>query len=429
MENFHSTQNLLIDRHSSYGTRMVVNKVKNATTKKGNFAVVVSSDVDFPKGDAFRKFFELLDKGELKNKQGGVLRCDKKTLYYFDNTESFPKGITINPLLSKNGVVCFKFKTASYIDGVNSEGGVFYRSASFDPKIFPAELKTPAEQAKYIKEHLDTIYTKDGKRIVEYLPSMFEKIPDIKVPCGIKYPKNIQIKSVSSDKKEVKVSVWCSNDLNAHNVIFNLEKVPDNLYKPVYAFYVADKIYYSGIKTLDEGMIRFDRFNGEYAFVSNKISESINTPNTTEVKISEEDSVIVDPNDERAIALIGKRVFASHSFNMNRKFLGILQKINPDSDKPFIVDGNEVFTIKKAPEPKLECYDFRDKEVRKSIFGKIFVSNNGDCEEIVCSFKVINDRWVINGKITAYDLMNNYTWSDGSPCGQVVDIATPITEE
>jgi len=426
MENFHSTKDVSIERNTTFGTRIVIKNVKNSNTKNGKFATVVSSDLQISKGDVLRAFFDKLDKGEVKNQQGAVLHCDKKDSYWFDVSDQFPRGISSDPSMTRDGMTYLKFKTYRYLDGVKQQGSTYYRGAWFEDKVFPSDAVTVQAKAKYLKGHLNEVLTSDGKRIVEYVADCFDKIPALDVPCGPKYPKYIEILSICSERREVKAQISCgANGRKTHTFIIN-EEVPMNLYKPLYSYFIADMIS-KGV-AVTGGRIRYDRDTCQYVFVANedlKVDDNDQPmPAPSSVKSS---NIIVDPRSDEAKALLHKRVYASNGYNMNNKFTGVLESIDADSDFPFVVDDKKVMFIKEASQPKLECYDFSMSDVRRNLLGKIFVSKSGDREEMLVSFRIVNDRWVVNDKITAYDLMTKYLWADGSECG-VIRVADEMPE-
>lgn len=139
--------------------------------------------------------------------------------------------------------------------------------------------------------------------------------------------------------------------------------------------------------------------------------------------IAVDNEIIVNPVDKKAESLKGKKVLGSRSYNFKEKYVGTLERIDPSSSDPFVIkdtsgDGVNLVAvpfIQKAPEPVLISYDFEDSKVRDSLRGKWFKSKNGTKEEMVYAFKLTDDGWRMNG-LSARNLMDNYTWLDGSPC-------------
>lgn len=439
MMNFHSTQGLYIERSPSLGLRIKVTNVKNTNNKKREFCAIISNDTSLSDGDAYRLFFKLLDEGSLKTKQGGILCCDKKELYYMDNESAFPAGISLNNQLSKDGKLFFNFKTRKFINGIKEDGSSIYRALGFNEEYFPSNLKSIFDKAKWIKNNLDIIRTRDGFKIVEYLPDMYDKVPDVNVKMGKKYPKDISIKSVVTDTNEVSftVDVWFAENKKSYTGTCVLKDAPKYLYKHLYAFYVA-QLLIVGIE-IEGDLIKYNPTINEYVVLSDNepeddpIEEKEEPAEIEPVKPVSSEEIICDP--EKAKSLIGKRVYCSTSYNMKKYVVGTLVGIKDTSDFPFEVkvkdgvpfsDCNfEGSFIKEAPQLEVKCYDFEDKNVRMSLFGKIFINETGTREEQVSCFEKVNGRWLLNGKFTAYKFMIDYVWSDGTRCGVTID---PVEE-
>lgn len=423
MENFHSTADLRLERNSSLGVRVVVSNVTGANTKNNKITTTISNNIDMSDGDIYRAFFKKLDNDEIKTQQGGILRCDKKRLYYVDDSFEFPKGFFYDEEMSNmTKKPYFRYKAARFENGLKALSKTSsYRNIHFEVPDFTGNI---VELAKHIHKNLNVLRTDNGETLVEYEDGYFERVPDPGIKLTGKFPKNIKIKSVNSTEKVIKVEVKTTE--NTINFDYSIKNISPNLFKTVYAFYVARDIY--------DGNVCEVKYNKELdVFESNSpVEEDIETNTTVEdfkEKRNEENvSVIFDPTSEDAKSLIGKRVFYSNSINNLDSNVGILDSIDTNDDFPFLIRTKtnpwyKAIFIKKSPDLEVKCYDFNDLNTRLNLFGKIFKTKNSleVEEEMVTSFKKINDRWVLNGKITAYKLFTNYQWIDGSDCGIIVD--------
>ena len=412
--NFHSTKELLIDRHSSYGSRIRVKKVKNALTKDGSFVTVVFPTIDVKDGDIYRKFFEMLDNGECKSKQGAVLKCDKKAGYYFDVSNAFPKGINFDSTLSTDSMIYFKLRTIEYENGTK-EIGFKYRTVAFDVNVFP-ENTSNVQKAIYLKENLSTLKTKDNCKVFEYLTDRFDKVPDTKITIVKKFPKSINVTKVDSNSGNVTFKL-CFDEIGEKTYTLNVaDKVPMNLHKSLYNFYIAQMLENEGWIQSDQ--IKFNYATGNFKLLNKPVEVVKSKPVIAKVI-----KVISDPNSEEAKALIGKRVIGSQSYMMGKPIEGVLESIDLSMVSPFMVKFNDtswaVSFIKEAPEPEYDCYNFDDPTVRSRLMLNRFKDECGTLEEVVTSFRNVDGRWLLNGRITSFKFLKEYTWIDGSKCGTI----------
>lgn len=421
MENFHSTKNLIIERYESSGTRMIVNNVENCTSKNGRFSTQVFKDISHNDGDVYRKFFELLDSDAIKSAQGAILRCDKKKGYWFDETKAFPKGVAIDSSHKASpNFVYFNFRTARYTDGSKHLKYVYYPIGFTWNDASP--IHEEYQKARFIRDNLNALVTKDNMKVVEYLTDQFEKVPNTYLTFGEKFPRDITVTSVNSKTERARTVIKTST---GEDKIFTLDisKYPKFLHKSLYAFYIAKTLESSHI--IAEGsVISFNKDSKKIdvtivkePVISESKTETAKTESTVQPK------TIADPISKEAQDLIGKRVYASNRFNMgDDKVVGILRMINPTANVPFVVGSANYLFIMEAPEPSVECYKFDDPELRAKLFGKIFTDDAHSFEEMVYSFSQKDGRWTINGKYTAYKFMNECRWIDGSKCGTVEEV-------
>lgn len=410
--NFHSTKELWIDRHPSYGSRILVKHVKNAITKNGSFATIVFPTTDVKDGDVYRKFFEMLDKGECKSKQGAILKCDKKLGYYFDVSNAFPKGITFSSARSTDETLCFSIRTADYENGTK-EVHLKNKTVSFDKSAFPGNTSI-VQKAHYIKDNISIVKTKDGFKLFEYAPGRFDKIPDVKTPLAKKFPKSIDVLKIDSALGKITFKLKFDNVEDKTYTIDAKDSIPMNLHKSLYAFYIAKFI--GSEYWINSDNVQLNYATGNYKLVNKPVEKPVEKPVIAKIP-----KIIADPTSDAAKELIGKRVIGSLSYSMIIPVKGILTNINLDRNFPFEIQiGDSVESvafIKEAPEPKYVCYAFEDAAVRHNLMLKIFKDEPGLLEEAVVSFKNVEGRWLLNGKITATQFLKEYCWIDGSKCG------------
>ena len=332
MENFHSTKNLTIERYESSGTRMIIKDVENCNSKNGRFSTQVFRDINHSDGDTYRKFFELLDAGEIKSLQGAVLRCDKKKGYWFDETDAFPKGVaTDSSHKPSSNMVYFNFRTARYSDGSKHLKYVYYPIGfAWNPESEMAE----SHKAHFIRDNLPSLVTKDGMKVVEYMTDQFEKVPNTVLTFGDKFPRNLSVMSVSSKTATAKISVRTSTG-EIKNLTVDISEYPKFLHKSLYAFYIA--------KALENSYLISDgstiSYNKDTKQIEVKVVKEVpaTEPETSEVKSEPviQSKTIADPISKEAQDLVGKRVYASNRYNMGEdKVIGILRTINPTANIP-----------------------------------------------------------------------------------------------
>ena len=146
---------------------------------------------------------------------------------------------------------------------------------------------------------------------------------------------------------------------------------------------------------------------------------------------------------DEAKRLIGKKVVHSDSFKYLEtrpdKWLRptILTGIDEGDScyYPFkLLDGSVVQFIREVIEdepegPHYEPYDLSDPKVRKSLRDRWIIYTKGDDytteEVIVVGFgKQGKDYWKViigTGEISATELLENFAFDDGTPCGRRVD--------
>lgn len=422
MTNFHSTTNLRIERSPSQGVRVTAINVKNAPTKGNKITTFINKNLDMSDGDIYRAFFKKLDDDEVKTMQGGILRCDKKKLYYVDDTFEFPKGLSFDvPTSNTTGKPHYKYKTAYFENGLTVSKTPIYKSVNF---VLPPIEGTTVEVAKYIKNNLQNLRLDTGEMIVEYDEGCFEKVPDPGIKLKGKFPQKIKIKSVNSNEEVIKVAVETTTGIITFD--YSIKHISNKLFKTVYSFFVARDIFDGKLSDIVTYNKEFDVFEvpvkKEKAVEdsSEKVEEKI------EEKFIDSGSVIFNPNSDEAKSLVGKRVYYSNSINTLDSNVGILHEIENNNDFPFVISlthdrkKTKAIFIKKAPELEAKCYNFDDFDTRTMLFGLIFKTKNTvDVEEeMVTSFKKVNDRWLLNGKYTSYKFKNECVWrSDSTPCG------------
>lgn len=141
--------------------------------------------------------------------------------------------------------------------------------------------------------------------------------------------------------------------------------------------------------------------------------------------------IIFNPKEEKIKNLYGKRVLATDcawDFD-NTQVKGTLVSIVTDmaqsQGKPFVVelkDGTQqnFFCIKEQPEPTFQPYKLANSEVRDKLMLKVYKSKDAKTyvEQMIHTFKCTGGSWTVNGMSAAH-LLQNYTWLDGSPCGEL----------
>ena len=172
--------------------------------------------------------------------------------------------------------------------------------------------------------------------------------------------------------------------------------------------------------------------------------------------------IIMDPNDPRLEGAIGKKVYSSSDINLllnranNDEYEMTLTQVEDVDSEPFTVtdmDGDEIdadfIIIKKEEEPKyvpfesadefIDVYESMDFSVKSGTvenkllyYGGIWLKDketDAYCmvTEIWDTGIVIGDKNMTIGATTAFnditewdDILENYTFLDGSPCGKEV---------
>lgn len=145
--------------------------------------------------------------------------------------------------------------------------------------------------------------------------------------------------------------------------------------------------------------------------------------------------VIIDPNDERV--KIGEKYYMGGTPNevlesaneANDFFINTLIKIdNVKLWYPFEGGNQRIYCcLIKAKEPQVKYvpYDLSKKEVRDKLRGKWIVRKGSDAERLITSFtKDSYGNWSYDvgfGGGNNNELLANYTFLDGTPCGEKVE--------
>lgn len=153
------------------------------------------------------------------------------------------------------------------------------------------------------------------------------------------------------------------------------------------------------------------------------------------------DDIIISPYDTRIE--IGAEYFFGDSplecLNMaNGEKCGtcsILIDVRECEEWPFACASNvegraESFVcIIRKKEPKYVPFDLSRPEVRESLMMKKIINKDGFSEEMIWRFmNVLSDaeenthEWIINNSIHENDLLKHWTFSDGTPCGELVEV-------
>ena len=151
--------------------------------------------------------------------------------------------------------------------------------------------------------------------------------------------------------------------------------------------------------------------------------------------------VIIDPEDPRVE--IGKEYYfgdfpkeALEYANKNGRG-ALLEDIDLVSHFPFLMENFDesapCLIRKKEPEKKYVPFDLSDPEVRKELMGKVITAKDRPfsiryAELTIGCFELRDKdvdgvnclRWLANG-IEAEELVNEWKFADGSPCGKLVE--------
>lgn len=138
--------------------------------------------------------------------------------------------------------------------------------------------------------------------------------------------------------------------------------------------------------------------------------------------------VIIDPEDPRVE--VGAEYFFSrqpqsvlrdaiHGYYPRR-----LVRVDDEEIFPFFVDrfnGYSCLIRKKEPEKKHVPFDLSKPEVREDLRGRWIRRVDGKAETMVWGFWLNSGGDVIvNRNLSAEDLVKNWAFEDGSPCGEEV---------
>ena len=158
--------------------------------------------------------------------------------------------------------------------------------------------------------------------------------------------------------------------------------------------------------------------------------------------------VIIDPTSEEAKNCIGKEVYfgddpttcLSHANNDKKGFCKILQRIELDDYRPFVIDINcilwgSIIPKKEEPKPEYVPFDTIEEFVKASLIHNkyhylagtgIWVKEPYDdddapvCTTMVDSLCVSDNTIFIDGIwLSLKEVLNSYTFLDGTPCGKI----------
>ena len=152
------------------------------------------------------------------------------------------------------------------------------------------------------------------------------------------------------------------------------------------------------------------------------------------------DDIIINPEDPR-LEIGAEYYFSSQPVSCieyantdNNEFLARLENINSDKVFPFDMSKGEKWLClirKKELEKKYVPFDLSRPEVRENLMMKKIINKDGFSEEVIWRFmNVLSDakantrEWIINNSIHESDLFKHWTFSDSSPCGELVGITS-----
>ena len=151
------------------------------------------------------------------------------------------------------------------------------------------------------------------------------------------------------------------------------------------------------------------------------------------------EDIIINPEDPRLeigaeYYYCDNPTYCLHSANNNDVIhLAGLENVYPNIKEPFFID--DIYSIciirKKEPEKKYVPFDLGKEEVRESLMMKKIINKDCFSEEVIWRFmNVLSDaekntrEWIINNSIHENDLLKHWTFSDGTPCGELEDITS-----
>ena len=146
--------------------------------------------------------------------------------------------------------------------------------------------------------------------------------------------------------------------------------------------------------------------------------------------------IIIDPEDPRLeigaeYYYCGNPIYCLHRANNNDvAHLAGLEKVYPNIKEPFFIDDTYSICIirKKEPEKKYVPFDLSKPEARDKLRFKYLIQLKIDSslpeERLVLGFSM--DAVIIGGYdlncFDGHELLENFTFLDGSPCGELVEI-------
>ena len=139
--------------------------------------------------------------------------------------------------------------------------------------------------------------------------------------------------------------------------------------------------------------------------------------------------VIIDPNDPRVE--IGRRYWFADTpreclWRANTaKDTWDLIGVNHADDYPFVTDGNDCvcIIIKKEPEKKYVPFDLSKEETRTFLRGNWIKRKSDSLESMITIIAqlTLGDKHVWTaGTMSAEELLDEWTFLDGSPCGKQI---------
>lgn len=147
--------------------------------------------------------------------------------------------------------------------------------------------------------------------------------------------------------------------------------------------------------------------------------------------------VIIDPEDPR-VEIGAEYYFGDYpnkllsAANCGIQF-GTLRDVKKDESSPFWIENRviswAVLIRKKNPKKKYVPFDLSKPEVRDKLRGKWICKNNCRFETIITCFKQEDEGaegidsiyWTAYGQ-SSLDLLENWTFLDGTPCGELVEV-------
>ena len=145
-----------------------------------------------------------------------------------------------------------------------------------------------------------------------------------------------------------------------------------------------------------------------------KVYKKAVEPAVSPMAITSKSPVLFNTHDPAVRALVGSPVVGStvYVFSEGDTCRGILDSVNGGFHIR-LGDG----TVKVCPfikELRPEPLNLNNSDVRRSLFGKVIVAKDGTHELLISNAVKKDGMWRMNG-LGAVNLMNEYTFADGSP--------------